>query len=58
MIKWILIYTLNVTGTVQGYYLREPLIIDTFAVKEQCEAALNHLKETTDGSGQCWGEAQ
>jgi len=58
MANWVLVFVLHISGTDYGYYLKEPILLDTFATKQQCESALAYLKETSIGEGNCWGEAK
>lgn len=58
MANWILIFVLHISGTEYAPFLREPILIDSYATKEQCEATLRYLTKTSLGTGNCWGEAR
>jgi hypothetical protein len=56
MIEWILILVLNTNSN--QFYLREPMLIDSFQTREQCLYALDKLTREGIGNGNCWGEGK
>ena len=56
MIEWILILVLNTNSN--QFYLREPMLIDSYQTREQCLYALDKLTREGIGEGNCWGEGQ
>lgn len=54
MIKWVMILVLNTNS--DQFYLREPMLIDSFQTHEQCLYALDKLTRAGIGTGNCWGE--
>lgn len=43
------------------YPMNNPIVMDNFTEKEQCEIALDYIKTTYEqinvkGTGYCWGE--
>jgi len=58
MATWILVYTFLVPGNLN---FNNPLVMDTFTSREQCESTLHYINTTyreqgIKGSGYCWGE--
>jgi len=57
MISWILVFTIHSSM----YPMNNPIVMDNFTEKEQCEIALDYIKTTykqinVKGTGYCWGE--
>lgn len=60
MANWILIFTFTVPNNPN---FNQPLIMDTFTTRVQCEQTLMYVKKNYEevniqGTGRCWGEGK
>ncbi len=58
MVTWVLVYTFIIPANT---YFNQPVVLDHFSSKEQCEITLDYINTTYNqagisGSGHCWGE--
>ena len=60
MANWILIFVFSVPNNLN---FNNPLIMDSFATREQCESTLFYITKSYEevgirGNGHCWGETK